>query len=73
MTDIPKWHIAGDWFDNCSCVVACPCTFAQPPDNGFCESVSSGISTAGISAMSTLAVSASSGLADGRAISGPAR
>src|SRR5215467_15693866 len=33
------WHIAGDWFDNCSCAIACPCTFAQPPDNGFCESV----------------------------------
>jgi len=30
---------AGDWFDNCSRAVACPCTFAQAPDNGFCESV----------------------------------
>ncbi len=39
MTDIPAWRITGDWFDNCSCAVACPCTFAQPPDNGFCESV----------------------------------
>jgi len=39
MSEIPTWHIAGDWFDNCSCAVACPCTFAQPPDNGFCESV----------------------------------
>jgi hypothetical protein len=39
MSDIPQWHIAGDWFDNCSCAVACPCTFAQAPDNGFCESV----------------------------------
>ena len=39
MAEIPTWHIAGDWFDNCSCAVACPCTFAQPPDNGFCESV----------------------------------
>ncbi len=39
MTGIPGWHIAGDWFDNCSCAVACPCTFAQPPDNGFCDSV----------------------------------
>jgi hypothetical protein len=34
-----RWHVAGDWFDNCSCAVACPCTFAEPPDNGFCESV----------------------------------
>ena len=39
MSDIPAWHIAGEWFDNCSCAVACPCTFAQAPDNGFCESV----------------------------------
>ena len=39
MGDIPSWHIVGDWFDNCSCAVPCPCTFAQAPDNGFCESV----------------------------------
>jgi hypothetical protein len=39
MSDIPSWHIIGDWFDNCSCAVPCPCTFAQAPDNGFCESV----------------------------------
>lgn len=39
MNTTPAWHVAGDWFDNCSCAVACPCTFAQPPDNGFCESV----------------------------------
>jgi hypothetical protein len=39
MAETPGWHIVGDWFDNCSCAVACPCTFAQPPDNGFCESV----------------------------------
>src|SRR5258707_6153935 len=39
MSDIPSWHIVGDWFDNCSCAVACPCTFAQAPDNGYCESV----------------------------------
>jgi hypothetical protein len=37
--DIPSWRIVGDWFDNCSCAVACPCTFARAPDNGFCESV----------------------------------
>ena len=35
----PSWHIVGDWFDNCSCAVPCPCTFAQAPDNGFCELV----------------------------------
>jgi hypothetical protein len=39
MTEPANWHITGDWFDNCSCAVACPCTFAQAPDNGFCESV----------------------------------
>ncbi len=39
MADIVNWHIVGDWFDNCSCAIACPCTFAQPPDNNFCESV----------------------------------
>ena len=35
MSDIPGWHIVGEWFDNCSCAVPCPCTFAQAPDNDF--------------------------------------
>ena len=39
MEAIPSWRIVGQWFDNCSCAVACPCTFAQPPDNGYCDSV----------------------------------
>src|SRR5580658_7256775 len=39
MAEGPNWQITGDWFDNCSCAVACPCTFAQAPDNGVCESV----------------------------------
>jgi hypothetical protein len=39
MAEIPQWHVAGDLFDNCSCAVPCPGTFAQAPDNGFCESV----------------------------------
>jgi len=39
MSDVPNWHIAGDWFDNCSCAVACPCTFGQAPDNDLCETV----------------------------------
>ncbi len=39
MSDIPSWHIVGDWFDNCSCAIPCPCTFAQAPDNEICESV----------------------------------
>jgi len=24
MAEISQWHIAGDWFDNCSCAVAAP-------------------------------------------------
>ena len=39
MIAVPNWQITGDWFDNCSCAVACPCTFAQTPDNGVCELV----------------------------------
>jgi hypothetical protein len=39
MAEVPSWHIMGDWFDNCSCAVACTCEFAEPPDNGFCEFV----------------------------------
>lgn len=39
MSTAPDWHIAGDWFDNCSCAVACPCTFGQAPDNNLCEFV----------------------------------
>lgn len=39
MSDTPNWRIRGDWFDNCSCAVACPCTFGQAPDNNFCEYV----------------------------------
>jgi hypothetical protein len=25
MAEIPQWHISGDWFDVCSCDIACPC------------------------------------------------
>jgi hypothetical protein len=25
----------GDWFDVCSCNIACPCEFAQPPTNSW--------------------------------------
>lgn len=39
MSGIPNWQIAGEWFDNCSCAVACPCTFGQAPDNGYCDCV----------------------------------
>jgi hypothetical protein len=37
MSRDPDWRIAGDWFDNCSCAIACPCTFGQAPDNNLCE------------------------------------
>ena len=33
MADIPNWWLKGDWFDVCSCKMACPCEFAQPPTN----------------------------------------
>ncbi|WP_264214310.1 DUF1326 domain-containing protein [Leisingera thetidis] len=39
MSAVPDWHIVGEWFDNCSCAVACPCTFGQAPDNNLCEFV----------------------------------
>ena len=39
MTDIPKWHVKGDWFDVCKCGIPCPCSFAQPPTYGDCEGV----------------------------------
>ena len=39
MTTVPEWHIAGDWFDNCSCAIACPCTFGQAPDSNLCKFV----------------------------------
>lgn len=39
MTEVPKWHVEGDWFDVCKCNVPCPCTFAQAPSYGDCEGV----------------------------------
>ena len=38
-TDVPHWRLAGDWFDVCSCDIACPCEFAQPPTDNVCEGV----------------------------------
>jgi len=35
----PSWHIAGDWFDVCRCTIPCPCEFAQPPTDGWCQGV----------------------------------
>jgi hypothetical protein len=39
VADIPKWHLKGDWFDVCRCNIPCPCTFAQPPTDNFCEGI----------------------------------
>jgi hypothetical protein len=39
MTDTPTWQIKGDWFDVCSCNLACPCEFAEPPTDDHCEGV----------------------------------
>jgi len=39
MAEIPQWHVAGDWFDVCSCDIACPCIFGQPPTNNICHGV----------------------------------
>lgn len=39
MAEVPKWHARGDWFDVCSCDVPCPCSWAQPPDDNYCEGV----------------------------------
>jgi hypothetical protein len=39
MANVPQWWMRGDWFDVCSCDIACPCEFAQPPTNNRCEGV----------------------------------
>jgi hypothetical protein len=43
MTDPVAWQLSGDYFENCSCSIACPCFFsaAAPlstrPTEGFCN------------------------------------
>jgi hypothetical protein len=39
MVGVPTWHAKGDWFDVCRCNVPCPCSWAEPPDDGYCEGV----------------------------------
>lgn len=39
MTYIPAWHAKGDWFDVCRCNVPCPCSWAEPPDDDYCEGI----------------------------------
>jgi hypothetical protein len=38
-SSVPKWKASGDFFDVCSCNIPCPCTFAQAPTYGDCETV----------------------------------
>jgi hypothetical protein len=38
-SDVPKWHVVGDWFDVCRCDLPCPCEFAQAPTDNYCEGV----------------------------------
>jgi hypothetical protein len=39
MADIQKWKIKGEWFDVCRCAIPCPCSWAQPPDDDFCQGI----------------------------------
>jgi len=39
MADVQKWSIKGQWFDVCRCAIPCPCSWAQPPDDGYCEGI----------------------------------
>ena len=39
MDSVPRWRLAGDWFDVCSCDTPCPCEFAQAPTNNTCQGV----------------------------------
>jgi hypothetical protein len=32
----PSWKLEGDYFVGCNCVIACPCSFFQDPDEGSC-------------------------------------
>lgn len=34
-----EWALKGDWFDVCSCVLPCGCTFAQAPTDDFCSGI----------------------------------
>jgi hypothetical protein len=43
MTDPISWHLSGDYFENCSCSVLCPCLMSTAPPltarptEGFCN------------------------------------
>ena len=36
---VPQWRVVGDWFDVCRCDIPCPCEFAQPPTDNWCQGV----------------------------------
>jgi hypothetical protein len=43
MADQIPWHLSGDYFENCSCSIMCPCLVSaaapltSPPTEGFCN------------------------------------
>lgn len=43
MAESPQWVISGEYFENCSCDVVCPCEISPlgflqaEPDNGYCN------------------------------------
>ena len=39
VSDVPQWHVVGDWFDVCRCDIPCPCEFAQAPTDNWCQGV----------------------------------
>jgi hypothetical protein len=39
LMNIPEWTLRGDWFDVCSCDIACPCEFAQAPTGNRCQGI----------------------------------
>jgi hypothetical protein len=34
---MPKWFFDADYLQTCNCDYGCPCEFAAPPTDGFCE------------------------------------
>ena len=39
MAGNPDWSVQGDYFEACTCDVACPCIFLMPPSKGHCEAL----------------------------------
>ena len=39
MAEFQKWQVKGQWFDVCRCAIPCPCSWAQPPDDDFCQGI----------------------------------